>query len=79
MGRFILSISWETKICFSRQRIVETGLKHGTVTVLAEDGAYEVTTIPVAWFNAPKHVPNTAANQIGFIAHVSQCSEAGIG
>ncbi len=34
----------EAKICFSRQRIVETGLKHGTVTVLAEDGAYEVTT-----------------------------------
>ena len=34
----------ETERCFAGQRILETGLKHGTVTVLEEDGAYEVTT-----------------------------------
>lgn len=34
----------ETEACFSGRRIVETGLKHGTVTVLAEGGPYEITT-----------------------------------
>lgn len=34
----------ETEACFSGQRIIETGLRHGTVTILGEDGAYEVTT-----------------------------------
>ena len=34
----------ETEACFAGQRMIETGLKHGTVTILEEDGAYEVTT-----------------------------------
>lgn len=34
----------ETEACFAGRQIVETGLKHGTVTVLEEDGPYEVTT-----------------------------------
>lgn len=34
----------ETEACFAGRQIIETGLKHGTVTVLEEDGPYEVTT-----------------------------------
>lgn len=34
----------ETKKIFSGERIIETGLKHGTVTVLLEHTSYEVTT-----------------------------------
>lgn len=30
--------------CFSDHRVIETGLKHGTVTVLSEGTAYEITT-----------------------------------
>ena len=33
--------------CLSGRRVLTTGLKHGTVTVLEEDGAYEVTTYRV--------------------------------
>lgn len=33
--------------CFSGKRVIETGLKHGTVTVVLEDGQYEVTTFRV--------------------------------
>ena len=34
----------EVEQCFSDHRIIETGIKHGTVTVLCDDEAYEVTT-----------------------------------
>ena len=34
----------ETERRFAGQRIIETGLKHGTVTVLAEGEPYEITT-----------------------------------
>ena len=34
----------ETERCFAGQRIIETGLKHGTVTVLEESEPYEFTT-----------------------------------
>ena len=34
----------ETEHLFTGQRIIETGLKHGTVTVLAEGEPYEITT-----------------------------------
>ena len=34
----------ETKRCFAGQRVVETGLKHGTVTVLVDGEPYEITT-----------------------------------
>ena len=34
----------ETRRCFAGQRIIETGLKHGTVTVLAGTEPYEITT-----------------------------------
>ena len=34
----------EVERSFSGYRIIETGIKHGTVTVLCDDGAYEVTT-----------------------------------
>lgn len=34
----------EVMRCFSDQRVLETGLKHGTMTILMDDGQYEVTT-----------------------------------
>ena len=34
----------ETEDCFSNLRVVETGLKHGTVTVISEGVPYEITT-----------------------------------
>ncbi|MCI8915738.1 MAG: HD domain-containing protein [Oscillospiraceae bacterium] len=34
----------ETEGCFTGQRIIETGLKHGTVTVLVDGEPYEITT-----------------------------------
>lgn len=34
----------ETEDCFSDLRVIETGLKHGTVTVLLENVPYEITT-----------------------------------
>lgn len=34
----------EVESCLSEYRILETGLKHGTVTILMDDGQYEVTT-----------------------------------
>ena len=34
----------ETEACFAGHRIIETGLKHGTVTVLEEGEPYEITT-----------------------------------
>ena len=34
----------ETEACFARHRLIETGLKHGTVTVLEEGEPYEITT-----------------------------------
>lgn len=37
----------EVEKCFADRRIIETGLKHGTVTVVMSDGQYEVTTFRV--------------------------------
>ncbi len=34
----------ETEACFSDLRVVETGLKHGTVTVISQGVPYEITT-----------------------------------
>lgn len=34
----------ETEGCFAGQRIIETGLRHGTVTVLVDGEPYEITT-----------------------------------
>lgn len=34
----------QVKTCLADYRILDTGLKHGTVTVLTDDGSYEVTT-----------------------------------
>lgn len=34
----------ETEACFSDLRVIETGLKHGTVTVLLAGAPYEITT-----------------------------------
>ena len=34
----------ETESCFAARRIIETGLKHGTVTILEDGESYEITT-----------------------------------
>lgn len=34
----------ETERCFAGRRVIETGLKHGTVTVMEEGEPYEITT-----------------------------------
>ena len=34
----------ETEACFAGRRVIETGLKHGTVTVLEKSGPCEITT-----------------------------------
>ena len=37
----------QMKECFSQYKVIETGLKHGTLTVILDDQAYEVTTFRV--------------------------------
>ena len=34
----------ETEHCFAGHRLIKTGLKHGTVTVLEDGEPYEITT-----------------------------------
>ena len=34
----------QTEMCFAGRRVIETGLKHGTVTVLEDGEPYEITT-----------------------------------
>lgn len=41
------AIPSEIMECFSGKRIINTGMKHGTVTVLMNDGGYEVTTFRI--------------------------------
>lgn len=37
----------ETKSVFSNRRLIETGIKHGTLTLMADEGAVEITTFRV--------------------------------
>ncbi len=37
----------ETVACFTENRVIKTGIKHGTVTVKADRGFYEVTTFRI--------------------------------
>lgn len=50
----------ETRRCFPGVRVLETGMKHGTVTLLLEHGQYEVTTYradgPYSDGRRPDHV-----------------------
>ena len=48
----------ETEACFAGQRIIETGLKHGTVTVLEEDEPYEITTYRTEGPYSDSHRPD---------------------
>ena len=58
----------ETAACFAGCRILETGLKHGTVTVLMDGTPYEITTYradgPYSDGRRPDHV--------GFVNHLEQ-------
>ena len=37
----------EVKECFSKNKIIETGLKHGTVTLVFKNNQYEITTFRI--------------------------------
>lgn len=37
----------EMMVLFEDKRVIPTGIQHGTLTILAEDGAYEVTTFRI--------------------------------
>jgi tRNA nucleotidyltransferase (CCA-adding enzyme) len=41
------ALPWQTKACFPDQNVVETGIQHGTVTVVIDGEGYEVTTYRV--------------------------------
>ena len=49
----------ETKRCFSGYRVVETGLRHGTVTVLFEGTPFEITTYRVDSASADHRHPDS--------------------
>lgn len=47
--------------CFSDRRVIETGIKHGTVTVVMDDGQYEVTTFRVDGAYSDHRHPDSVA------------------
>lgn len=54
--------------CFNDRRVIETGLQHGTVTVVMEDGQYEVTTFRVDGDYSDGRHPDT----VQFVADVCE-------
>ena len=38
------ALPWQTKDIFSDKKVIETGISHGTVTVIADNEPYEITT-----------------------------------
>ena len=58
----------EVERCFAGFRIIETGLKHGTVTVVANDGSYEVTTFRVDGDYSDNRRPDT----VSFVSDVKE-------
>lgn len=53
---------------FSDFRIIETGIKHGTVTILADGGAYEVTT----YRTDGSYVDNRHPESVSFTPNLSE-------
>lgn len=58
----------EMKACFSSFRVIETGLKHGTLTVLAGKEAFEVTTFRVDGSYSDGRHPD----QVGFTSRIEE-------
>lgn len=54
--------------CFNGRRVIETGLKHGTVTVVMDDGQYEVTTFRIDGDYSDGRHPDT----VQFVADVRE-------
>lgn len=52
--------------CFRNRRIIETGLKHGTVTVVVDDDQYEVTTFRVDG----KYSDNRHPDSVQYVSNV---------
>lgn len=51
----------EVESCFRDYRIIETGLKHGTVTIVMDDGQYEVTTFRTDGVYSDNRRPDTVS------------------
>lgn len=51
----------EVESCFRDYRIIETGLKHGTVTIVMNDGQYEVTTFRTDGVYSDNRRPDTVS------------------
>lgn len=56
------------KVLFSDCRTVDTGIKHGTVTLLFEGGAYEITT----WRVEGKYLDNRRPSSVSFAKDISE-------
>lgn len=52
--------------CFQNRRIIETGLKHGTVTVVVDDDQYEITTFRVDG----KYSDNRHPDSVQYVSNV---------
>lgn len=54
--------------CFKDYDVIETGLKHGTVTVMCSDGAYEVTTFRVDG----KYIDGRHPEEVKFVTNLTE-------
>ena len=54
--------------CFQNRRIIETGLKHGTVTVVVDDDQYEVTTFRIDG----KYSDNRRPDSVQYVSDVKE-------
>lgn len=62
------AIPSEVKACLRAYEIIDTGLKHGTVTVLGRDGSYEVTTFRTESGYSDHRRPD----QVSFVSSLEQ-------
>ena len=58
----------EMKACFSDFRVIDTGLKHGTLTVLAGGEAFEITTYRIDGDYSDGRHPD----QVSFTSHIEE-------
>ena len=58
----------ETEACFNRHRVLETGLKHGTVTVLMDGEPSEITT----WRTEGPYSDGRRPDYVGFASDLEQ-------
>lgn len=57
----------QTKKVFSRCRVIDTGIQHGTVTIVMDDGQYEVTTFRADGNYSDHRRPDT----VSFVGNIS--------